>query len=156
MSLIYHLHYYGGYQCTLQVQNTFCYFRWNINIILIWLYNSHLFKCAMRYRSDSQWAGGICFRASCRASKRSSGSVSSDTNKQPGQKLSSVSTHLQCDRQTDLQAARLLDINSGYYMRCFIFCLLHLRSVVFFNPVPKFGTILKFKILLWLCSKNKH
>ncbi len=30
--------------------------------------------------------------------------------KQPGQTLSSVSTHLQCDCQTDLQAARLLDI----------------------------------------------
>lgn len=96
MSLIYHLHYYGGYQCTLQVQNTFCYFRWNINIILIWLYNSHLFKCAMRYRSDSQWAGGICFRASCRASKRSSGSVSSDTNKQTNNQVknSHLSRHI--------------------------------------------------------------
>lgn len=152
MSLIYHLHYYGDYQCTLQVQNTFCYFRWNINIILIWLYNSHLFKCAMRYRSDSQWAGGICFRASCRASKRSSGSVSSDTNKQPGQKLSSVSTHLQCDRQTDLQAARLLDI-----IWAALFSVYYIWGLWFsFNPIPKFGTILKFKTLMWLCSKNKH
>lgn len=153
MSLIYHLHYYGGYQCTLQVQNTFCYFRWNINIILIWLYNSHLFKCAMRYRSDSQWAGGICFRASCRASKRSSGSVSSDTNKQTTRSKTLICLDTSAVWLSNRSAGSK---TSGYYMSCFIFCLLHLRSVVFFNPIPKFGTILKFKTLMSLRSKKKH
>ncbi len=61
---------------------------------LIWFYNSHLFKCTIRHRSVSQWAGGICFRASCRASKRSSGSVSSDTNKNNQVKHSHRSRHI--------------------------------------------------------------
>ncbi len=114
---------------------------------LIWLYNSHLFKCAIRHRSVSQWAGGICFRASCRASKRSSGSVSSDTNK-----TTRSNTLIGLDTSAVWLSNRSAGSKtSGYYMSSFIIGLLHLRSVwVFFNPVPKFGTISKFKTL------NKH